>query len=549
MLAPERKESVIGRSRCARCSASPRSARSPAAWCIDGLVKRGARCALLRDNVVIYTGELDSLKRFKDDVREVKAGFECGMSLKNYNDLKEGDQLEVFEVVEVARTLAEARGATAQRRARIADQIQRELCRADPRCELRDPRVGMVTLTGVEVSPDQSHAKVFFTRPGRESSCDEAAAGAAARRGLPALAARAPPEDSYTMPELHFELRRIRRARRPALAAHRRGGEADAPAAKAPTAALKADRSRRPDGVLLLDKPVGLSSTRALCRRPSACWARTRPATPARSIRSPRAAAAACSARPPSSRSFLHRCATRPTRRRSAWAWTPTPATPRARSTARRAVDVDDAAHRRGRSRAFAASRRRCRRCIRRSSTTAGRSTSYARAGRGGRARARARDRRSIELEALGRDGDAAATCACAAARAPTSARSRMDIGRALGCGAHLAALRRTAVGAVSARAGRRRSRPARRGTRRRAMARLLPPEALVAGLPRVDLGRGAARRFGHGQAIGAPAGARGTSVAVFGRGGRVARGGDAPGRTGASRPLRLMSQSRAEAP
>ena len=60
---------------------------------------------LLRDNVVIYTGELDSLKRLKDDVREVKEGFECGIKLKNYNDIKEGDQLEVFEVQEVARTL------------------------------------------------------------------------------------------------------------------------------------------------------------------------------------------------------------------------------------------------------------------------------------------------------------------------------------------------------------------------------------------------------------------------------------------------------------
>jgi translation initiation factor IF-2 len=53
----------------------------------------------------IYTGELDSLKRFKDDVREVKEGFECGIKLKNYNDIKEGDQLEFFEVKEVARTL------------------------------------------------------------------------------------------------------------------------------------------------------------------------------------------------------------------------------------------------------------------------------------------------------------------------------------------------------------------------------------------------------------------------------------------------------------
>jgi translation initiation factor IF-2 len=55
--------------------------------------------------VVIWTGELASLRRFKDDVKEVKAGFECGLSLKGYDDIKEGDQLEVFEVTEVARTL------------------------------------------------------------------------------------------------------------------------------------------------------------------------------------------------------------------------------------------------------------------------------------------------------------------------------------------------------------------------------------------------------------------------------------------------------------
>jgi translation initiation factor IF-2 len=71
----------------------------------SGLVKRTARLRLLRDNVVIFTGELESLKRFKDDVREVKVGFECGMSLKTFQELKEGDQFEVFEVVEVARTL------------------------------------------------------------------------------------------------------------------------------------------------------------------------------------------------------------------------------------------------------------------------------------------------------------------------------------------------------------------------------------------------------------------------------------------------------------
>jgi translation initiation factor IF-2 len=60
---------------------------------------------LLRDNVVIYTGDIDSLKRLKDDVREVKVGFECGIKLKNYNDISVGDQLEFFEVKEIARTI------------------------------------------------------------------------------------------------------------------------------------------------------------------------------------------------------------------------------------------------------------------------------------------------------------------------------------------------------------------------------------------------------------------------------------------------------------
>jgi translation initiation factor IF-2 len=69
-------------------------------------VRRGAQVRVIRDGVVIHTGELDSLKRFKEDVREVKQGFECGLSLKNFNDVQVGDQLEVFEVVEVARTIA-----------------------------------------------------------------------------------------------------------------------------------------------------------------------------------------------------------------------------------------------------------------------------------------------------------------------------------------------------------------------------------------------------------------------------------------------------------
>jgi translation initiation factor IF-2 len=71
----------------------------------NGQVTRSSKFRLLRDNVVIYTGDIDSLKRLKDDVREVKEGFECGIKLKNYNDISVGDQLEFFEVKEIARTI------------------------------------------------------------------------------------------------------------------------------------------------------------------------------------------------------------------------------------------------------------------------------------------------------------------------------------------------------------------------------------------------------------------------------------------------------------
>jgi translation initiation factor IF-2 len=105
MLAPERKESVLGMVEVRQVFRISKIGTVAGCYVLEGLVKRSAQVRLLRDNVVIHTGEIDSLKRFKDDVREVKAGFECGLSLKNYSDLKERDQLEVFEVLEVARTL------------------------------------------------------------------------------------------------------------------------------------------------------------------------------------------------------------------------------------------------------------------------------------------------------------------------------------------------------------------------------------------------------------------------------------------------------------
>jgi translation initiation factor IF-2 len=106
MLTPERKESVIGNVEVRNVFKISRVGTVAGCMVTEGVVRRGSSVRLVRAGVVVHTGELDSLKRFKEDVREVKAGFECGLSLKNFNDVQVGDQLEVFEVVEVARTLA-----------------------------------------------------------------------------------------------------------------------------------------------------------------------------------------------------------------------------------------------------------------------------------------------------------------------------------------------------------------------------------------------------------------------------------------------------------
>ena len=105
MLAPEQREEIMGMAEIRTVFVASKIGTVAGCMVTSGMVNRNAKFRLLRDNVVIYTGELDSLKRLKDDVREVKEGFECGIKLKNYNDIKEGDQLEFFDVKEIARTL------------------------------------------------------------------------------------------------------------------------------------------------------------------------------------------------------------------------------------------------------------------------------------------------------------------------------------------------------------------------------------------------------------------------------------------------------------
>jgi len=105
MLAPEKREETIGTVEIREIFSVSKIGNIAGCMVTEGIVRRGSRVRLLRESVVVWTGELDSLKRFKDDVREVREGFECGLTLKNNNDIKVGDQLEVFEVKEVARTL------------------------------------------------------------------------------------------------------------------------------------------------------------------------------------------------------------------------------------------------------------------------------------------------------------------------------------------------------------------------------------------------------------------------------------------------------------
>ena len=105
LLSPELRETQIGLLEIRQIIRVPKVGNIAGCRVLEGLVRRSAQVRLLRDNVVIWTGELASLKHFKDDVRELKAGNECGLSLKGYDDIREGDQLEVFEVTEVARSL------------------------------------------------------------------------------------------------------------------------------------------------------------------------------------------------------------------------------------------------------------------------------------------------------------------------------------------------------------------------------------------------------------------------------------------------------------
>lgn len=105
MLSPETREEIIGLAEVRDVFRSPKLGAIAGCMVTEGVVKRSNPIRVLRDNVVIYEGELESLRRYKDDVNEVKQGTECGIGVKNYNDVKAGDQIEVYERIQVARQL------------------------------------------------------------------------------------------------------------------------------------------------------------------------------------------------------------------------------------------------------------------------------------------------------------------------------------------------------------------------------------------------------------------------------------------------------------
>jgi translation initiation factor IF-2 len=105
LLAPEIREQIVGLAEVKEVFKSPKFGDVAGCIVTEGYVRRSNPIRVLRENVVIYEGELESLRRFKDDVNEVRAGTECGIGVRNYNDVKVGDQIECFERIEVARTL------------------------------------------------------------------------------------------------------------------------------------------------------------------------------------------------------------------------------------------------------------------------------------------------------------------------------------------------------------------------------------------------------------------------------------------------------------
>jgi translation initiation factor IF-2 len=106
LLEPTLRERTVGRAEVRQVFSIPSAGRIAGCFVVDGKITRGGKARVVRDHVVVYDGKIDTLRRFKEDAREVASGYECGLSLENFQDVKEGDVVEVYEMEAVARQLA-----------------------------------------------------------------------------------------------------------------------------------------------------------------------------------------------------------------------------------------------------------------------------------------------------------------------------------------------------------------------------------------------------------------------------------------------------------
>ena len=112
MLSPERREKIIGAAEAREIFKIRGIGTIAGSYVTEGSIKRNGKARVIRDGIVVYDGEIGSLKRFKDDAKEVKEGFECGIGISNFNDVKVGDVIETYQVEEIARTLASSAQAS-----------------------------------------------------------------------------------------------------------------------------------------------------------------------------------------------------------------------------------------------------------------------------------------------------------------------------------------------------------------------------------------------------------------------------------------------------
>ena len=192
-VAPKARENFLGYAEIRKVFDITKVGKVAGCMVTEGLVKRGAGVRLLREGVVIHNGQLSQLKRFKDDVREVARGYECGLSFAGYNDLQEGDVVECFEVEMVpGEPRRPPAKAPSQRQLRVAEEIRHVLAGLFQRGEFRDPDLAdaKITVTEVRVSPDLKNATAFVARLGR-SDVGELHAGAEAGGAVPAHPGRA----------------------------------------------------------------------------------------------------------------------------------------------------------------------------------------------------------------------------------------------------------------------------------------------------------------------------------------------------------------------